>query len=863
MKTLLELLPHMSDLGDREALRFWNGYRTWTWSYSDLYECIGRFVGHLDAAGMKKGDRLLIWSENRPEWVAVFWACLVRGIQVVPIDSRSSLDLVGRIREETRAVLLVHGSSPGGEEVSKSDFLSLAHFPIGQIHDLPRNPEFAPSQVDPDDIVEIVYTSGTTAEPKGVVHRHRNICANLNPIRNEIDRYKKWAHFFQPIRFLVMLPLGHMFGQAMGIFIPLLLDGAAVFMSSLHPGAIQEAVQRQRVSVLVCVPRILEGLRADVERTLMPERQPPGTARISVARRWWHYRRIHRAFGWKFWAFVVGGAPLEPEAEEFWSKVGLMVLQGYGLTETSPVVAVNHPFHARRGTLGRVVCSQEIKIAEDGEILVRGSSVVSEYVHQGARFEPVSDPDGWFHTGDIGRVDQNGQLVYRGRKKDIIVTPDGQNVYPEDIEAALAQIEGIRDSTVVPVHGPDGERVHAALILESPANDTDDTNDTMDAASLIEQANQRLEPGQRIRSWSIWPDDDFPRTPSTLKVKRRLVGERISGDSTEASAEPAKHLDEMISRLAGRSTDRLNDSLRLNEDLGLSSLERIDLLSWLEVRYDLSLDETEFSGISTLGDLKSWVQQARGRTRSGHQVIRDTGSPPERPAQTRVAPPRWSQSFPMRRSRNLVQALLVRPLFGHYIALRIQGLENLDAAPSPVIFAANHASHLDTAAIVAGLPSPWRGKLAPAMLQEWFTPYFTRSGSIPSRLSLGSQYYLACGLFNAYPLPQHLGQVREALRYTGELLGRGYCPLVYPEGKRTPNGSLQPFQPGIGLMALRLHAPIVPLHLEGMFEIMSLHDSWPKAGPARLKIGKPLTAEAGEDYIAFTKRLETTFRHMS
>ena len=850
MKTLLELLPHIADLGDREALRFWNGYRTWIWSYSELYECIGRFVGHLDAAGLKKGDRLLIWSENRPEWVAVFWACLVRGVQVVPIDSHSSPGMVARIRDETLASMLVHGESPGSQGVFEASSRPLALFPLGQINDLPGNPEFTPSAVGPNDVVEIVYTSGTTAEPKGVVHRHRNICANLNPVRNEIERYKKWARFFQPIRFLVMLPLGHMFGQAMGIFIPLMLDGAAVFMRGLHPGVIQETIHRQRVSVLVCVPRILEGLGADVRRH-MPERRPSGNARINVPRRWWRYRRIHRAFGWKFWAFVVGGAPLNPDAEEFWSKVGLMVLQGYGLTETSPIVAVNHPFRPRRGTLGQVVGSQEVRIAEDGEILVRGSSVVSEYVRHGGRFEPVADSDGWFHTGDIGKIDPHGRLVYRGRKKDIIVTPDGLNVYPEDVEGALAQIEGIRGSAVVPLRGPDGEKVHATLILENPA---------LDPAGLVEQANRQLEPGQRIRSWSIWRDDDFPRTPSTLKVKRRIVAEQVSGESTPAPAGPAEDLDEMISRLAGRDREKLRDSLRLDEDLGLSSLERIDLLSWIEARYELRLDETEFSAISTIGDLKSWIQEARGRTTPGPEAGRAVGPPPERPAQARVAPPRWTRGFPMRWFRSSVQALLIRPVFGHYIDFEIQGLENLDAVSSPVIFAANHASHLDTVAIATGLPSPWRGKLAPAMMQERFAPDFAHSGSLTNRLSLGGQYYLACSLFNAYPLSQHLGQVRDSLRYTGELLGAGYCPLVYPEGKRTPDGSPQPFRQGIGLMALRLHAPIVPLHLEGMFEIMSLHDSWPKAGKARLRIGEPLVAEAGENYVAFTKRLEATFR---
>ena len=252
-----------------------------------------------------------------------------------------------------------------------------------------------------------------------------------------------------------------------------------------------------------------------------------------------------------------------------------------------------------------------------------------------------------------------------------------------------------------------------------------------------------------------------------------------------------KTLYEIISRLAGRDRKKLRDSLRLDEDLGLSSLERIDLLSWIEVRYELRLDETEFSAISTIGDLKSWIQEARGRTTPGPEAGRAVGPPPERPAQARVAPPRWTRGFPMRWFRNSVQALLIRPVFGHYIDFEIQGLENLDAVSSPVIFAANHASHLDTVAIATGLPSPWRGKLAPAMMQERFAPDFAHSGSLTNRLSLGGQYYLACSLFNALPasttprpgagLPAlHRGTARSRLLSPGLSRGKTTPPTAPP-----------------------------------------------------------------------------------
>ena len=385
-------------------MRFWNGYRTWRWSYIDLDAGIRRFVAYLDRHGIGSGDRLVLWADSRPEWVAVFWACLARGVQVVPLDYHSSPEFVNRIVMQTKARLLVHSG------VAASPTSPLERFAIESLNGLPDGPRFSPTPASGNDVVEIVYTSGTTAEPKGVIHLHRNICANLDPIRQEIDRYKKWAVPFQPIRILDLLPLSHMFGQSLGIFIPLLLDGSAAFMTGLHPAAIRQTIRRERISVLVCVPRILDSLRTDIERH-HPRSKAVPVEPGGPLRRWWHHRDIHRAFGLKFWAFVVGGAMLNPETEAFWSRIGLLVLQGYGLTETSPVVSVNHPFRARRGTLGEVIGGQEVRIADDGEILVRGDSVVGEYLETGTRRARAVDEDGWFHTGDIGDRDAEGRLI--------------------------------------------------------------------------------------------------------------------------------------------------------------------------------------------------------------------------------------------------------------------------------------------------------------------------------------------------------------------------------------------------------------------------------------------------------------------
>ena len=305
----------------------------------------------------------------------------------------------------------------------------------------------------PTTTAEIIFTSGATAEPKGVVLTHKNILANIVPIEREMAKYKRYTRPFRPIRFLNLLPLSHMFGQAMATFVPPMLPGLVVFTRSYSPDDIVRQIRERRISVLVCVPKILEVLRDYIVR-VAPEAAEPPPAGMHWAKRWWHYRRIHRMFGFKFWAMIVGAAPLDPELEAFWGRLGFLVVQGYGLTETAPIVTLNHPLRAKRGAVGKPIAGVEIKIADDGEILVRGENVTTGYYNAPDATREAFQ-DGWFHTGDIGELDADGRLLIKGRKKEMIVTPEGLNVFPEDVEHALNDQPGVLDAAVVgaPVAG--------------------------------------------------------------------------------------------------------------------------------------------------------------------------------------------------------------------------------------------------------------------------------------------------------------------------------------------------------------------------------------------------------------------------
>ena len=459
-----------------------DGLRTERFTYRQIASSAEAFAERLRAASLTPGDRIIIYSENRPEWLIALWGALLAGIVVVPIDFRSAPELVQRIDGIVKAKIILTGEEV---ELPVSDRV----WPLAPLSKATGTS--VQENVSRDQTAEILFTSGATADPKGVIITHRNILANIVPVENEVRKYLFYAKPFAPIRFLNLLPLSHMFGQAMATFIPPMLSGVVVFMRGYHPQEILRQIRTRRVSVLVSVPQILEILREHLLQRFpeLKDARPDGDKWYV---HWWRYRRIHNLFGWKFWSFIVGAAPLAPELEAFFTNLGFLVIQGYGLTETAPIVTLNHPFHASKGTVGKPIGGVEVKIAEDGEILVRGDNVTSGYYGQA---ENQAFAGGWFHTGDIGALNANGELTILGRKKEMIVTPEGMNVFPEDVEEVLNRLPGVRDSAVI---GQD--RVHAVLILEPGVN----------ADVIVQKVNERLADYQRIRSVSVWPYAEFP-----------------------------------------------------------------------------------------------------------------------------------------------------------------------------------------------------------------------------------------------------------------------------------------------------------------------------------------------------------------
>jgi long-chain acyl-CoA synthetase len=811
------LLDFFAGLAGRpnEFLIYDDGYRSWTYRYSDVGRAARIFAGRLRAAGIGKDDKVLFWSENRPEWVAALWGCLLEGAIAVPIDYRSSADLVRRIGNIVNAKALLVG-----EEVSRVE-----DFPVWRLADLewtgtpPSGPGPAISR---DDIAEILFTSGTTADPKGVIIKHRNLLANIVPVEREVRKYLKYGKPFFPIRFLDLLPLSHMFGQGMATFVPPMLTGVAVFLRGYNPQEIARQIRKRRVSVAALVPKILEVMREFVLQAV-PEagRTYPDKPHWLV--RWWRYRKVHRLFGWKFWGFVVGAAPLDPELEEFWSRLGYIVIQGYGLTETAPVVTLNHPFHARKGTVGTPIAGVEVKIAPDGEILVRGENVTPGYYH--ATVEGAFE-DGWFHTGDIGSMDSEGSLSVRGRKKEMIVTPEGLNVFPEDVERVLDRQPGVRESAVL---GPD--RVHAVLVL-APGADTD---------AIVRSANAALEDHQKIRSVSVWPNDKLPRTEGTRKVKRREVQQWLaSGAGPGHAASERDSLEEIVARYARDRAVRPDTTL---DELGLSSLERVELMMAIEQSFGISVDEGQFATARTVGDLRSAMEKPAA---------------PQEP----IAFPSWNRSVPARVARRVGLAAWILPIARLFLWVSTEGSEKLAELRGPLIFAANHQSHLDTPAILIALPAKWRYGIAPAMSKEFFKAHFfpEQYGRL-AWFTNSLNYFLATLFFNAFPFPQQEAGIRETLRYAGELVSEGQSILIFPEGQRSETGAIDRFWPGVGILASRLEIPVVPVRVEGVENVLRVGWNMARPGRVRVKFGAPLTLR-GDDYAALARQVEEAVKRL-
>jgi long-chain acyl-CoA synthetase len=823
------------------------GYRMEWFTYGQVLEMAVRFSRELEALKIRQGDTVMLWGENSAQWVATFFGCAISGVVVVPMDDGAFPDFAMRVFQQVDAKLMVSSREHAREysdRLSPKSTLTLEElWPVIARHPTKPIPSLS---VTPDDTLQIVFTSGTTAEPRGVVITHGNVLANVAPLAEQIRGYLKYERFVHPVRFLNLLPLSHVFGQFLGMFLPPLMGGTVIFQKELKPSEIVQTVRRERVSVLVSVPRVLQSLKQKVERDLEEQgkgsdfqRRFHSSEGKHFLRRWWTFRRVHRQFGWKFWAFISGGAALDSDTEEFWGRLGYAVIQGYGLTETTSLISVNHPFKLGKGSIGKVLPGREVKLAEDGEILVRGGGVAAGYFNQGPQHaeDRVGDDAGWYRTGDIGTFDDEGNLYFKGRKKEVIVTPGGTNIYPEDLEAALRRQPEVKDCVVVGIERGGNAQPCAVVIVRNHAS----------LAAVVDSANQSLADYQRMHHWLEWPEEDFPRT-NTQKPKRNLIRAfaeaRTLQPAPTSGGNAGSPLVDLITRIAGHPVAALQTDATLDSDLGLSSLDRVELLSALEDRYQLDLSETRFNTARTVADLE---QMLRGET-----VQR---APYHYPA--------WTLRWPVTWLRFLAHYLLLRPAVILLGWPRIEGRENLRGWSGPFLVVSNHIGDIDVGFIQTALPARLRHRLATATggeaLEALRTPPLSRGllGKIFDRI----EWTLGVSLLNLFPLPREAG-FRQSFAYAGKAVDRGYSVLIFPEGRHTVDGLINPFRAGIGLLAQNLEVSVLPMRIDGLFQLKQAGRKFAPPWKIAVRIGKPVQFDRGTPPEQIARELEKVVRSL-
>jgi long-chain acyl-CoA synthetase len=876
------------------------GVRRRVTTYGELARLARRFAALLEDRGIGLGDRVLLLAENGAEWVAAFYGCMLRGVMVVPLDAFGSAEFAARVAADVKPKLAVGDAVLMAKLNPKSQNGGDSHqFPTMAFEDwsssLPQREAGAVEGLSRDTPLQILFTSGTTGDPKGIVHTHGNVLASVGPIEQAAQKYLRYEKYIHPLRFLHTLPLSHVFGQTMGLWIPPIFAAEVHFETRLVASRLVETVKRERISVLAAVPRVMALLKAHLESS-----RPGLTERVAASKgmkawkRWWVFRDVHRALGFKFWALISGGGALAGPLEQFWNALGFVVVQGYGMTETTALITLNHPFHVASGTIGKPLPGRQVKIGPDGEVLVKGP-MISTSTWSGGQLRQREDE--WLATGDLAETQSTGEFRFMGRKSETIVTAAGVNVHPEDLEAALEEQPEIAASAVVAVETATGPEPCAVLAVRGGEKQ---------AAEAVDRANKHLAEYQVIRRWLVWPEPDLPRT-STGKVRRKVVAEWVANRSEAATAGDGAGrlgavrgdwLYALVAEIAGEHPERADDP-RLSEDFHLDSLGRVQLAAALEERMTDSPREGSIDAARTLGDLRKLVALAgiaervepvgtatehmltarpdtfksnsqeqrtsidesradkNGSERKASEDPVPVQNPPIATNKVDFIYPHWPWWRPIQWIRSAFLELIAQPFvwfLGNPRVVRPRELKS----DEPMLIICNHVTAYDGALIEYALPGHMRRHVAVAMLGEMLEDFRHFRNPDTGRFMLfgPAAYWLVTALYNVFPLPRRR-DFQRSFAHAGEALDRGYNVLVFPEGTRSPAGELAPFRPGIGMLAKQAHAPVLPVALIGLGELKAKGRGWFRSGKIEVRVGEPIQFGPLGTEAAITEKLHS------
>ena len=855
--------------------------------YSEVHRQVLGVARGLVAMGLKPGTRVAILSENRPEWVLSYLGAFFAGLTTVPLDIQISpaewrrlLDdsgsqvvfvsghLLPRLKEVLQDSALLHGlvcfDRFDGEEDPLSHLKGFVdqHFAPGSVPQLPRT--------SMEDVVSIIYTSGTTGNPKGVMLTMGNIMASMSGMLTAV-------RVDEDDNLLCLLPLQHVLASVVNVLAPLYLGAQVTFADTLKRSEILAALREAGITIMVAVPqffylfhdRIQDELsrrpavaRKAFRATLLLNRFTQRRLRINLGR--YLFGKVHRSFGDRLRIFVSGGSAFDSKVAQDFHDMGFTILQGYGLTETTGACTVTRIENNVIGSVGPPLSGVEVKILDPddsgvGEVLIRGAIVMQGYYKNPSATEDAM-ADGWFRSGDLGRLDSGGSLFITGRKKEIIVLPNGKNIYPEEIEAHYLQCPYIQEIAVLGIADPESheksERLHAVVVPDFEALKAAKIANAREILLYeIGRLSGQLPKYKRLMSYQF-QKEPLPRT-TTRKVKRlelkRLIesgalkGVEAAGPGRAPSPEDMKSVESPVGQEVLRCLretfhrESISPDMNLELDLGFDSMERVEMLASLEQSLNLQLPEDFGTEIFTVRDLITRLEQmASGGLAAG--AARESWSSILAP-QALAQEADWQVKF-AGTAATLVKFIGLKVLFALLkllCRLEVRGRKNLPDV-GPFMLCPNHASYIDPFVVISALPYRMFKRVFFVGASEFFTTWYMKI--------LGS-------LANIVPVDPD-GHLLRAMKVGAWGLQQGRILCIFPEGLRSFDGELKEFKKGAAILSLEVGVPIVPVGLNGTFEVWPRDTLRIKPHKVKLTFGAPMEPpdrDSGMPYQAVTDRL--------
>jgi len=843
---------------DHIAVQMKIGDRYERYTYGELIKAIASVQRSISEMGIGHGDRLALLSENRPEWMIAYLAVLSLGAVVVPLDAQMTDKEVGLllVYSEAKAVFV---SDQTRQKIPRNSGFSIIGFDKGESIDfsdlLTAHPDAAfPVAPDAGEFAVLLYTSGTTGDPKGVMLSQGNLASNCTScIKLDIVRPDD--------NMLLILPLHHTYPSMTSMLLPFSMGATVTILNSLKGPDILACMQETMVSILLGVPQLYSGLRRAIFDGIQKKPAPVRIivklllalngqlrTRLGVNIGKALFGKVHAQFGPNLRLLASGGAQLDGDVYTDMTKLGFTVIEGYGLTETSPVSTFNPVARQKAGSIGIPVPDVEVIIANideggQGEIAIRGANVMLGYYKKPQETAEVLR-DGWFYSGDLGYRDRDGYFFITGRSKEMIVLATGKKIFPEELEKYYRQIPSIKEICLI-----QGERgLDAAVVPDfNYLRKMNLSNSRETIAFEIENLARNLPPYKRIAGLKIFKE---PLPVTRLgKIRRTKVKELYnqSGEQTEKKVQEhdtrlqvdpvMKKLISFLEPFSAKKQIVPDDNLEL--DLGLDSLARVELVVSIEKSFGISLPDTFGSEVFTVKDVVLKIQQllAAGAVESGGNVkMTWTEILSQKPSNEILSLLKLEQGVIIDTCRHVLQFIL-RIVFAVYGRLSVRGLENLPEK-GPFIIASNHLSLADAPAVMATLPWP----IASHTFSLGTTDFF--GGSVSSKIA---------GLVNVIPVDMD-ARLYSAMQLSAHVLRQGKILCIFPEGSRSRNGEIKEFKKGVGIIAKELDIPLIPVAIQGTYEMLPPGKNMPKPAKVTITFGKAIYPDS-RDYDEIVKTL--------